>query len=132
MVVLGIYIYLLFYFIFGRGGGGGGVVFLIVFLSFRVVVLFCFVVFWGGVVVVCDGWGTEQYTCPYPLKVQARPPRDQRLATQSRVSGRKGKKGAIVILNQLRSMFVMICIFILYILRLGGFHVSFAGIFFIC
>ena len=27
------------------------------------------------------GWG-GLFTCPYPLKVQARPPRDQTLATQ--------------------------------------------------
>ena len=47
--------------------------------------------------------GAELFPCPYPLKVQARPPRDQRLATQSRVSGREGKKGVIIILNQLRS-----------------------------
>ena len=31
-------------------------------------------------------------TCPYLLKVQARPPRDQRLAIQSRVSGQEGFK----------------------------------------
>ena len=44
--------------------------------------------------------------CPYPLKVQARPPRDQILVTHSRVSGRVGWGGdcAIEILNQLRSM----------------------------
>ena len=48
------------------------------------------------------GEGAEVFTCPYPLKFQARPPRDQRLATQSRVSGREGEKGAIVILKQLR------------------------------
>ena len=30
-------------------------------------------------------WAKPFY-CPYPLKVQACPPRDQRLATQSRVS----------------------------------------------
>ena len=28
----------------------------------------------------------QLFTCPYPLKVQARPPRDQKLALQSRVS----------------------------------------------
>ena len=33
------------------------------------------------------------------LKVQARPPQDQRLATQSRVSGREGKESAVVILK---------------------------------
>ena len=33
------------------------------------------------------GGGGELFTCPYPLKVQARPPRDQRLATQSKVFG---------------------------------------------
>ena len=53
---------------------------------------------WGG------GGGRELLTCPYPLKVQARLPRDQRLAMQSRVSGREGKKGATEILQQLRSM----------------------------
>ena len=52
---------------------------------------------WGG-------GGAELFKCPYPLKVQARPPRDQILATQSRVSGWEGKKGVIEILNQLRSM----------------------------
>ena len=50
------------------------------------------------------GGGGELFTCPYPLKIQARPPREQRLATQSRVSGREGKEGAIVIFKQLRSM----------------------------
>ena len=34
---------------------------------------------WGG--------GGELLTCPYPLKVQVRPPRDQRLAIRSKVSG---------------------------------------------
>ena len=29
----------------------------------------------------------ELFTCPYPLKVHARPPRDQRVATQSMFSG---------------------------------------------
>ena len=38
-------------------------------------------------VCVWRGGGGGLFTCPYPLKVQARPPRDQRLATQSRVSG---------------------------------------------
>ena len=31
--------------------------------------------------------GAELFTCPYPPKVQARPPRDQRLAPPSKVSG---------------------------------------------
>ena len=31
----------------------------------------------------------ELFTCPYPLKVQACPPRDKRLATWSRVLGRE-------------------------------------------
>ena len=35
------------------------------------------------------GGGAELFTRPYPLKVQSRPPHDQRLATQSRVSGGK-------------------------------------------
>ena len=34
------------------------------------------------------GGRAELFTCPYPLEVQARPPRDQRLATPSRISGR--------------------------------------------
>ena len=34
---------------------------------------------WGG-------GGERLFTCPYPLKVQARPTRDQRLDTQSRIS----------------------------------------------
>ena len=28
-----------------------------------------------------EGEGAEPFTCPYPLRVQARPPQDQRLAT---------------------------------------------------
>ena len=36
------------------------------------------------------GGGAELFTCPYPLKVQACPPQDQRLATQSWVLGREG------------------------------------------
>ena len=35
------------------------------------------------------GGRAELFTCPYPMKVQAPPPRDQRLATQYRVSGRE-------------------------------------------
>ena len=42
--------------------------------------------------------------CPYPLKVQAHPPRDQRLATQSRVLGREKRSMLLQILNKLRSM----------------------------
>ena len=38
----------------------------------------------------------ELFMCPYRLKIQARPPQDQRLATQSRVLG--------------QNMFVYICI----------------------
>ena len=41
---------------------------------------------WGG-------GGDELFTYPYPLKVQARPPRDKRLAIQSRVSGGGGGGG---------------------------------------
>ena len=39
---------------------------------------------------MCVGgrWG-ELFTCPYPLKVQARPPRDQTPAIRSRVSGQE-------------------------------------------
>ena len=33
------------------------------------------------------------FTCPYPLKVQAPPLRDQRLATEFRVSGGGGEEG---------------------------------------
>ena len=33
------------------------------------------------------GGGGELFTCPYPLKVQTCPPRDQRPALLSRVSG---------------------------------------------
>ena len=33
--------------------------------------------------------GSELFTYPYPLKVQARPSRNQRLATQSKVSERE-------------------------------------------
>ena len=39
----------------------------------------------GVVEVVCVGW--ELFMCPYPLKVQARPPQDQRPALRSRVLG---------------------------------------------
>ena len=53
-----------------------------------------------------EGGGVELVTCP--LKIQARPPRDQRLTTQSRVSGREGGKGAIVILKQLRSNIILV------------------------
>ena len=35
------------------------------------------------------GGGGGVFTCPYPLKVQARPPQDQRLAFRSRVSGQE-------------------------------------------
>ena len=38
---------------------------------------------WGG------GGRRELLTCPYPLKVQACPPRDQRPALRSRVSGQR-------------------------------------------
>ena len=42
----------------------------------------------GGVRVwVGGGGGGRVFTCPYLLKVQTCPPRDQRLDTQSRVSG---------------------------------------------
>ena len=40
-----------------------------------------------GVGVEGGGGGAELFKCPYPHKVQAHPPPDQRLATQSRVSG---------------------------------------------
>ena len=36
------------------------------------------------------GGGSELITRPYPLKVQACPPRNRRLATRSRVSGQEG------------------------------------------
>ena len=52
---------------------------------------------WPG---ACRGGGgggrAELLTCPYPLNVQARTPRNQRLAAQSRVSGLEGREGAIV------------------------------------
>ena len=35
----------------------------------------------------------ELFSCPYSLKVQARPPRDQKLASQSKVSGQGEKDG---------------------------------------
>ena len=41
-------------------------------------------------VCVC-GW-VETINAPYPLKVQARPPRDLRTATQSRISGQGEKE----------------------------------------
>ena len=48
--------------------------------------------------------------CPYPLKVQARPPRDQRLATQSRVSGREGGERVLLkLICLLRPEFEVIC-----------------------
>ena len=33
------------------------------------------------------GGGGELFPCPYPLNVQTRPPRDQKLATRYKVSG---------------------------------------------
>ena len=36
------------------------------------------------------GVGAELLTCPYPLKIQARPPRNQRPAIRCKVSGRGG------------------------------------------
>ena len=42
----------------------------------------CYKIGGGG-----GGEGAELFPCPYPPKVRARPPRDQRPATQSRVSG---------------------------------------------
>ena len=39
----------------------------------------------------------KRVMCPYQLKVQARPPRDQRLVTQPRVSGRERREGPVVI-----------------------------------
>ena len=73
----------------------------------------------GGLLIICDRWPpkfsigrcvcgggggrAELFTCPYPLKVQARPLRDQRLATQSRVSWREEKEGAIVILKTIEN-----------------------------
>ena len=53
--------------------------------------LLCVCVGGGG-----GGGSAELFTCPYPLKVQARPPRNQRLATQSRVSGREGGKRVLL------------------------------------
>ena len=45
----------------------------------------------GGGLLTCPlmGGGRGLLTCLYPLKVQACPPRDQRLATQSKISGRE-------------------------------------------
>ena len=43
-----------------------------------------------AIAVRSGGGGTELFMCPYTPNVQARPPRDQRLATQSRVSGWEG------------------------------------------
>ena len=39
------------------------------------------------------GGGGELLTCPYPLKVQARPPQDQRSVLRSKVSGQTGLEG---------------------------------------
>ena len=36
---------------------------------------------------IVGGGGTIFFTCPYPVRVQARPPQDQRLTFWSRVSG---------------------------------------------
>ena len=41
---------------------------------------------WGG------GGAGQLFKCSYSLKVQERPPRDQRLATQSRVSGERKER----------------------------------------
>ena len=46
---------------------------------------------WGTTYALGVGVGEELFTCPYPLKVQACPPRDQRPALQSRVSGQEEK-----------------------------------------
>ena len=46
---------------------------------------------WATLLVSGWGWwggGAELFTCPYPLKVQTHPPREQTLATQTRASGR--------------------------------------------
>ena len=51
------------------------------------------------------GEGAELFTCPYPLKVQARPPRDQRLAAQSGASGREGVKKGAIEFSKLLSMY---------------------------
>ena len=49
------------------------------------------------------GWGSKRFTCPYSLKVKARPPRVQRLATMARISGREGREGAFVILKSVEN-----------------------------
>ena len=56
-------------FVRGRGGGGGG------------------------------GGGGDLFTCPYPLTVQVRPPRDQSPAIRVRVSGQEEKQGIFYIHN---------------------------------
>ena len=47
------------------------------------------------------GGGAELFVCPYPLKVQVRPPRDQILATQSRVSGLEADLSTVHLLYKL-------------------------------
>ena len=42
------------------------------------------------------GGEAELLTCPYSLKIQAHPPRDQRLSTQFRVSGREGEERVLL------------------------------------
>ena len=56
----------------------------------------------GGV----GGGRAELFTGPCPLKVQARPPRDQRLATRSRVSGRLAWAMMIVYLTTHSTHFI--------------------------
>ena len=47
-------------------------------------------------VCVCGGGGgVDLFTCPYPLKIRARPPRDQRLALRSGVSGQEEPRSYI-------------------------------------
>ena len=36
--------------------------------------------------------GAELFPCPYPLKVQERPPQDEKLASQSKVLGQGSKQ----------------------------------------
>ena len=41
------------------------------------------------------GRGAELFKCPYPPKVQARPPRDQKPTIRSKVSGQGGESGQV-------------------------------------
>ena len=52
-------------------------------------------------------WGWGLFTCPYPLKVQACPPRDQRPALQSRDSGLEEARSSFSLINDYKQVYVI-------------------------